>query len=150
MHGGGADNFTVLTNYLRGAGSCQEVKVENTTENVVFEVLSGLFGVVDHDIHAVRVEEEDGVRTALALLEVNRVRAVKIRSSRNRVTISVPKGSDVVGRVEPEVIGMLALKGLLVVILAEGRGSRCFAYRDHTDMGHRATTCGDAGTATRR
>jgi hypothetical protein len=108
LHRRQSDDLRVLLDHLSRAGPGKEVEVEDTTHGVVLEVLARLLGVVDEDIHAVGVEQEDAVRAALALLKVQRVAAVKVRARWDGVAVAVPEGADVVRGIQPEGVGVLA------------------------------------------
>ena len=106
-HGRVTRDLVVLLRDLDGGGSLEEPEVEDTAEGVVLEVLVFAVSVVDFDVHAVGVEQEDAVSAGLALFDVDGVRSVKIRSRRHRGVV-VPHCAGVVRSVEAEGIEVLA------------------------------------------
>ena len=117
-HGGETGDLGVLARNLDGAGAGDKVKVENAAEGVVLEVLARLGVLVDYDVHAVRVEEEDAVGAGLAVLIVNGVGAVEVGAGRGAVGIARPQRADVVGGVETEGVPVLA-QAVQVGVLGE-------------------------------
>ena len=99
-HGWEPGDLGVLSRYLDRARPSNKVQVKHATEGVVLQVLAGLPLLVDLDIHAIGVEEEDAVSAALAVLEVHRVVAVQVGVLGDTVCILAPQGSDVAGRIE--------------------------------------------------
>ena len=70
----------------------QKVKVEHAANDIIFErggVISA--AVTDLDVHARGTEEEDGVRAALgAMLKVNWMGTIQVRSSRDAIRVACP------------------------------------------------------------
>jgi hypothetical protein len=65
----------------------EEVKVEDAAHDIVFQCRTGGRGrtVVDFDVHAVRVEQEDAVCAGRTVLKVDWVVAVQVRGVRDLV-----------------------------------------------------------------
>ncbi len=60
--------------YPNRAGTSQEIEVGDATKGVVLRVLAVGCGVVDLDVHAVGVQEEDAMSAQVAtVVEVDRV-----------------------------------------------------------------------------
>lgn len=108
LHRGLADDVRVLLGHLGRAGAGEEVVVHDTAERVVLEELAALLGVVDDDVHAVGVHEEHSVGTGLPLLDVEGVAAVDVGAGGHAKVVEVPERAEVISRVEPEVVRVLA------------------------------------------
>lgn len=94
---GQTGDLGVLLGDLDGAWASQEVEIEDATEGVVLQVLPRLLGIVDEDVHAVRVEEEDPVRAPVAVLVVDGVVAVQVGIRREAPRVLRPQCAGVVG-----------------------------------------------------
>lgn len=94
-----SNDFRVLLRDLDRCGAGHEVKVQDTTRQVVLQVLTVC--VIDLKVHAIGVEEEDTVGAILAaVIEVNWVGAVEVGVCRGAVGVTVPGGARVVGGVQ--------------------------------------------------
>lgn len=107
-HGRAARNLGVLLDDGGGRLAGKEPKVEHAAERVVLEVLAAVAGLVNDHVHAVGVEEEDAVRAAVPVLEVDGMRAVQVGARGDAVAVLVPERADVARRVEPEGVRVLA------------------------------------------
>lgn len=108
LHGWETSKLAILLNSRHRSRSSNEVEVKYTTNGVVLEILIARGVLVDQDVHSIRVEEQDAVRTGGAVLQVEGVSSVEIRVGRNAVAVLIPHRADVVGRLQAERIGMLA------------------------------------------
>lgn len=90
----------MLGDFGRGWSS-QEVQVNNASDRVVLKILASFCSVVDLDVHAVAVQEENTVGTiCTTVIEVHWVVSVEIAARGNRVSITRPEGASVVGGVQ--------------------------------------------------
>jgi hypothetical protein len=64
-------DFSILSSNVAWRRSGDEVEVEDTSDDVVLEVLATF--VIDVDVHSVRVEQKDSVGCIPAMVKVNRV-----------------------------------------------------------------------------
>lgn len=89
LHDRLSDNLGVLHSHILGRWPSDEVEIKNTAKGIVLEELA--VGVVDLDVHAVGAEEEDtvGARRA-AVVEVDGVVSIQVRSTGDTVCITVP------------------------------------------------------------
>lgn len=108
LHGGRTGDGAVLLDGFDGGAAREEVEVEHAAEGVVLEVLGSLGVLVDHDVHAVGVEEEDGMGAGSAVVQVEWVRAVQVGVVGDAEAVLVPEGADVLVRLEVEGVGVLA------------------------------------------
>jgi hypothetical protein len=69
----------VLLGDVAGRRTSDEVEVENTANDVVLQELLAVL-LVDEDVHAVGIEEEDTVGAALAVVKVNGVSSIEVLS----------------------------------------------------------------------
>jgi hypothetical protein len=66
------------TGFLRGRPG-QEVEVVDATKSVILEVLLAVIGLIDLDVHAIGVQQEDAVRARLAaVVVVHRMAAIQV------------------------------------------------------------------------
>jgi hypothetical protein len=107
-HNGQASDFSILLADLRRSLTSHEVEINDTTKDVVLEVLLTVLDV-NLDIHAGAGQKEDTMSAALAtVLEVDGVSSVEVCASWNSVRVTVPEGADVVGCVQPKTIRVLS------------------------------------------
>lgn len=106
-HGRDLGDLGVLLGNLDRAGAGHEIEVKDASKGVILEVLTGAAVLVNDDVDAVGVEEQDTVTATLAVLVVDRVVAIKVRSVRSGVGILRPESPDVVGGVEAERVRVL-------------------------------------------
>ena len=108
-HGGLADDLTVLLSDVDWAWTSKDVEVDDTSDQIVFEILPR--GVaVDIEIHTIAVQHEDtmSLTAAAAMLEVNWMIPVKISPWRDQVRISRPQRASIVSSGAPERVGILS------------------------------------------
>lgn len=120
LHGRQASNLTILLNNLCRRLSRKEPKVKDAPQSIILEVLTPIGSLVNHDIHAIRIQQKHAVRAPLPVLQVKRLRAIQVRPRRNTVAVLVPHGADVVCGVEAEGVGVLA-QAVQVGVLGEFR-----------------------------
>lgn len=109
LHGRKANDFSILSTGLLGRRPGQEVEVENATNDVILEVLLAIVGFVELDIHAIGVQQEDGMRTRLAaVVVVHRMGPVQVAVRRNSVRIASPQGTGVVRGFQTHGISVLS------------------------------------------
>lgn len=97
---GGTNNLSILFGNIDGRWAGEEVKVEDTANDVVFEGALALL-IAQFDIHAIRIKEEDAVGAGGAVLEVDGVVSVKVRTNGNTIRITRPHGAgDTMGETE--------------------------------------------------
>lgn len=79
--------------------ACQKVKVEDSPEDVVLEMLAA--GIIDLEILAVGIEKKHGVGTLVAtVVVVDVVGAVQVGAGGGAVCIAIPDRADVVRRLQ--------------------------------------------------
>lgn len=126
----------LLTDVFRSRSS-QEVKVKNTSQDVVFQVLLTVCRLVDFDIHTIRVQQENSVRTSFAtVVNIDRVVPVKIRLLGDAVRIAAPQGAGIVRGLEAEGVAVLT-KSVEVRVVREG-GTKIQILRLKDKIGHRS------------
>lgn len=108
LHGREASKLTILLHCCYRSRPSNKVKVEHATNGVVLKVLVARSVLVDHDVHAVGVEEEDTMGARGTVLQVEGVRSVEIGVVGNAIAVLVPHSADVVGRLEAQRVRMLA------------------------------------------
>ena len=105
---GSTHDLSVLSRYLsrvRGASS-QEVEIEDTSDHIVLQRRG--IGVIDLDVHAIRIREEDSVRSSGAMLEVNRMVSIKVRPARNEIRVPRPESTRIIVRGQMERVRVLS------------------------------------------
>ena len=81
LHGGVSDGVCVLRSDLLWSRAREEVEIENATNGVVFEVLTGCGSIIDLDVHSIGVEKKNAMRSvATSVVKVDRVVPVQIGS----------------------------------------------------------------------
>lgn len=100
-HGRKTSDLSILARDLNGRRASNKVEVKDAAQSVVLEELTGSV-LVDFNIHAIGVQEEDTVSTGLTVLEVDRMCAIQIGLSWDAVRVLGPEGADVVGGLESE------------------------------------------------
>ena len=98
-HSGLPDDVAVLPSDVDGARTSKDVEIDDPSDHVVFEILPcGI--AVDVEIHTIAIQHEDTVSLtgALAVLEVDRVVSIEVRSRRDQVRISGPQCAGVISR----------------------------------------------------
>lgn len=101
------NHLCVLLRHLQRRRSCKEVEIKHTAQNVVFQVRA--VSIVDLHIHSIGIEQENAMSAVTsAVIVVDRMIAIKIRSRRDTVRISIPNRARVVGSVEHEWVCMLS------------------------------------------
>ena len=98
-------DFGVLSGDISWRRSSNEVEVQDTSNDVVLEVLTT--SVVNEDVHAIGVQQENTMRSVASVVEVDGVRSVEVLALRGTIGISGVDGPCVVGAVEHEVVGVL-------------------------------------------
>ena len=85
------NKLSVLASNRGGVGlaSGEEVEVKDTTDDVVLKSRLLAVGLVELDVHAVGVEQQDTVRAGLAVLLVDGVGSVEVGGVGNAVSIAV-------------------------------------------------------------
>lgn len=104
------NNIGILTCHLGRVVlvSCKEVEIEDTANDIILERRASALSVVDFDIYTIRVREEDTMCARRAVLVVDRVVPVQVRTLRDAVCVARPERARVVVRRQAEAVGMLA------------------------------------------
>lgn len=84
-HGGQTRDFGILLRDSYWSWSSDEIEVQHTSEGVVLQVLVLAVGVVNLDIHAIGVEEEDAMAARGPVLVVDGVVSVQVSTGRDCV-----------------------------------------------------------------
>ena len=69
-HSRKTDYFSILDTDFLWSRTSQEVKVKNTTQDVIFEILFAVTCLIDFDIHTIRVKQEHSMCTQLTTVVV--------------------------------------------------------------------------------
>lgn len=102
LHGRQANNLCILLGYLNWTGSGDEIEIQDSADGVVFQILTGLGSIVDHDVHSVGVEKEDAVGARQPVLKVHGMMTIEVGAVWNPIGILRPQGPDIVCGIEPE------------------------------------------------
>ena len=96
---GSANDLGILARHLGWIGdtASQKVEVDDSSDDVVLEGCGGgVSGLVDLDIHSVRVEKEDTMRTGGSMLDIDGVVSVQVGGVGDTVGISGPESAGIV------------------------------------------------------
>jgi hypothetical protein len=85
-----------------------KVEIKHATNGVVLEILVARSVLVDQDVHAIGVEEQDTMRARSTVLKVERVSSIEVGVGRNAIAVLIPHRADVVGRLQAKRVGVLA------------------------------------------
>ena len=108
-HGGLADDIAVLLSDVNWAWTGKDVKVNDTSDHAVFEILPrGI--AVDIEIHTIAVQHEDtmSLAAAAAKLEINWMIPVEVSPWRDQVRIPRPQCASIVSSRAPERVSILS------------------------------------------
>ena len=99
------NNARDLLRYLNWRRTCNKIEIENTTNGIVFEILT--LSIIDFDFNTIRVEKYHAMCTILTtVINIRWMSTVEVASCRNTVSISIPDGSSVVSGVKSKCIRM--------------------------------------------
>jgi hypothetical protein len=95
-HGRLLRNFTILASNIERSWARHEVKINDSANYVVLEILAVI--VIDFDVHAVTIKQKYTMRQARAgsMLVVHRMSSVKIRLLRYTTSITCPHSAHIV------------------------------------------------------
>lgn len=129
-HGGQAHDFGILLCNSHWGWSSDEVEVQDATKSVVLQVLVLALVVVDLDIHAIGVEEEDTMAARGPVLVVDGVVSVQVSTGWDSVGILRPESADVVGGVEAERVRVLSQTVQVGVVWELGPQAEVLGLKD--------------------
>jgi hypothetical protein len=96
-----SDYFSVLHSNFGRRWSSHKVEINDASDGVILEILTSFCSVVDLDVHAVAVQEEDTMCTiCTTMIKIHWVISVQIAASRNGVSITRPKSPGVICSVQ--------------------------------------------------
>lgn len=130
MHSRQSNNLGVLSRDILGGRTGHEVKVEDTSDDVVLQDT-----VVNLDIHTIGVQQENSMGTGLTVLKVDGVRSVKVGVVGNSEGITVPQGSGEVGGGELEGLSVLSKSIDVGVLRSLGGKTNVLILEDESSSG---------------
>ena len=108
-HCGLANDIAVLPSDVDWARAGKDVKIDDPSDHVVLEILSGGIAV-DIEIHTIAIQHENpmSLSVVLTVLEVDWVVSIEVGSWRNQIRISRPQCASVVSCWASERIGIFS------------------------------------------
>lgn len=131
LHRRQTHNFRVLLSHILGCRASQEIEIQNTSNGVVLQVLASIISLINLDIHAVGVQEEDAVCTIVTtVVHVDRVITIQIRILWDTVGIAAPESARVVLVRQTQRISVLTQAVQVWVLWQPGPQSKVLVLKD--------------------